>query len=39
MTIEKTITAIEDGQLPGYWIAYLGIFFKNLCQHLRNEEF
>lgn len=23
MTIEKSLTAIEDGQLPRYWIAFL----------------
>lgn len=27
MIAEKSLTAIEDGQFPGYWIAFLDILF------------
>lgn len=38
MTAEKNLTCIEGDQLPGYWLAFLDIFFKNLYRHLRNVE-
>lgn len=39
MTTEKSLAAIEDGQLPYYWITFLDILLKIFANILEMKNF